>query len=512
MKHEPEVITLLRRFVNLVGPVWVARAAAVIGIMFVASLIMAMLHPAGGEALLYNICICSGILSAGLVGMLAAVGVGAGVNIGMVLISAGINNAKYMNAQKELPSGVPQYDIYPDDIVVEVPYGNRAAFEAEVAQKHAAQRKGTYLFVLEFRRAVMRVSDGTPAGKVLQRNDPDFCGWETHNFLEETPEQYLQYIDRALPALVAHLQDERLKETKGNVVSELYTKTAAVVIALLLCSVSVFAQSNSDKIREAVAGNDFAPKSGQQVHYVFSDGSSATRTADGTAKISDLFSARFGADNLQRGEVVGIDVDRVPLDIKIKIASSGTAQKPAPLFKTNMDAPHNEAVPPGKSFAESIPDSATVANTLNEAKQQLPLYKQVIFKMLKPVWEFAAWLFFFLCPLFGIALGFCNLVSRSARQNGNLGPAVADQQIRFAAAAWWISICVVGSAYICITASMFFWEWNPYVITVLCLFGYIPAKWAINRLTPNGEFQETTTVTRNNSRVGGGNGQRFLNP
>lgn len=510
----------LKSFFRLIGPVYAARMVATVIIVFLCGYLFSLLSPAAGEAFLYNQMILSGWMIAGFAGVVTLLVLGCGALFASLCISYGYkfarNEIAATNGEVRQLSGGGQYYVGPDIVVVQSLDETDRVFRARVDDLIEAQRPGQWIVELPFRSGYVKIKDDSAKGRSVKRGGeggvlplwgvtPDV---PVFNFATETESEYTAYVNSFLPTFQAYAEHYRVEVKKEP---PFKVGTITTIFLFLLLSVCATAQTNTDKVKTAVSANDITPTAGQQVHYVFSDGSSATRTADGQKKISELFSAGYiGADNIQRGEVVGIDIDRRPVDIKMKIAATGTNEKPAPLFKTRMEAPHNEVVPQ-KSFSESLPDSATVANTLNEAKQQLPVYKQVIYKMFKPVWEFAAWLFFFLCPLFGIALGFCNLVSRSARQNGNLGPAVADQQIRFAAAAWWISICVVGSAYICITASMFFWEWNPYVITALCILGYIPAKWAINRLTPNGEYQETITTTRQSGRIGGGNGQRFLN-
>ena len=491
-------------------------AVALMLIVNVSMLCLAYIHPAAGESYLYYCQLLSGFMTITFQAVVFFMIAFIGVSLLNIAVTAGIKDgttaylsAKVEHRQQSLPIGNTIH-LGSDIILVRYPNESEPHFADRLQVARDGIKPGQWIAVLMFRvDTIFAEWAGHNTQKINRQkfdSRPDF------NYSGETEQEFANYVNDFTTGFASYSLEQKTATAGSNTMAALQNilKASANVVLFLLLCLPVLAQNTKQVVDKlGTKANDKVP-SGTTVRFTFDKGT-MQRTATGDKTIAELVTyGRPGSDAIDYGRLNGVDTNGVALlPGKTVIPSDGNFDKPAPLFKTHMES-HNEVVPQ-KSFTESLPDSATVANTLNEAKQQLPVYKQVVYKMFKPVWEFAAWLFFFLCPLFGIALGFCNLVSRSARQNGNLGPAVADQQIRFAAAAWWISICVVGSAYICITASMFFWEWNPYVITALCILGYIPAKWAINRLTPNGEYQETITTTRQSGRIGGGNGQRFLN-
>lgn len=505
----------IRYIFRLIGPVYAARMVATVLIVYLVGFLFSLISPAAGEAWFHNQMILSGFMTAGFAGVVTLLILGCGALFASLCISYGYkfarNEIAATNGEVRQLSGGGQYYVGPDIVVVQSLDETDRVFRARVDDLIEAQRPGQWIVELPFRYGYVKIKDESAKGRSIKRGGEDgiLPHYEQISFATETEVGYRAYLNEFLPVFQAYAEHYRVEVKKEP---PFKVGTITTIFLFLLLSLPVFAQTNTDKVYQFLgSAATQKPKTDEPVVFQF-EKDKIIRYGDDKTEIGRMVAQRVGADGSDYGQLKAVyrSGSLIPVSSKQQIAATGTNEKPAPLFQTNMDAPHNETVAQ-KSFSESLPDSATVANTLNEAKQQLPVYKQVIYKMFKPVWEFAAWLFFFLCPLFGIALGFCNLVSRSARQNSNLGPAVADQQIRFAAAAWWISICIVGSAYICITASMFFWEWNPYVITALCILGYIPAKWAINRLTPNGEYQETITTTRQSGRIGGGNGQRFLN-
>jgi len=96
-------------------------------------------------------------------------------------------------------------------------------------------------------------------------------------------------------------------------------------------------------------------------------------------------------------------------------------------------------------------------------------------------------------------IGFFNLVSRSAAENGNLSPSVQRLQIQFASYAWYCAMALAGTVFIMFSLTVFFWEWHPLLSAVLIWAGMLVAKFIVNRLTPNGQHQKQVITTYKNS-------------
>ena len=494
-----------RYIINLLGRQWMARAVVLVLIVFVASFIFSIISPAAGEAWIYNQTILSGIMAAGFAGLAAALVIGIGVLFASWCISLAFRFAKndigitMANERRTAPGALDAWNIYPDIAVFQMPDETESEYAARIKAARQKVTDNCWVVAVEYKRLPIRIDDNTAKGMLINRVGPDsfFPDITDVKIGTETEQEYTTWLSDFCEQWRPFSDNEKVKRIKGNVFGSLSVDKIALVFVFVFSSVFAFGQ-NTAKISSALGQNDKIVIEGKVVHYVFADGSSVTRTSDGTKTISQLFATNFpGAESRKVGEVVGIDIDNKAVSLqRLVVASVGTADKPEALFADGSAIPIKD-----KSFVNSLPDSMSVANGLNGVKNQLPFYKSKFYQFFSPVIEFLSYLFIFLSPLFAITLGFFNLVSRSARQNGNLGHTVQKQQVAFAALAWWTAIFLIGSLYLGFTFTMFFWEFHPVLITVLCFAAFYPAKWAINRLTPNGEYQGTMTTTRH---VGGG--------
>ena len=63
-EKQTKTVQFWYKLFQLIGAQWIARAVAVVSIIFVSALIFAQVAPAAGEAWVYNITLFSGILTA----------------------------------------------------------------------------------------------------------------------------------------------------------------------------------------------------------------------------------------------------------------------------------------------------------------------------------------------------------------------------------------------------------------------------------------------------------------
>lgn len=136
---------------------------------------------------------------------------------------------------------------------------------------------------------------------------------------------------------------------------------------------------------------------------------------------------------------------------------------------------------------------------IEEIKQALPFYKTKVWVIVRPVVEFVYWLLLYLGVVLLAVIGFFNLVSRSAAENGNLSPSVQRLQIQFASYAWLLRYGFSWHGFILFSLTVFFWEWHPLLSAVLIWAGMLVAKFIVNRLTPNGQHQKQVITTYKNS-------------
>jgi len=488
----PKVIQILHNFRQKVGDTFLLRCFALVLMVFVSAFIFSLISPAAGEAWVYNLVLFSGIMTAGLLAIIAAVGGGLAIELGAIFAGIGIEKAREKMNPKELPAG-EQYSISPDLLVWQEPGepDNTFADRLNAAMKNRGEK---WIAAIRFQDTFILVDDNTKEGFYTARNDESIGLQHTEpegGFVVENEQQYYNYLHAVCPKIRAAFAQKKMKQLKTHVMSPLL-KTLNVVLFLLL-SLSATAQNTNqvvnllgDKATDKINGK---VRSGVTVRFTFDKGT-MQRTATGDKTIAELVTyGRPGSDGIDYGRLNGVDTNGVAVAPgKTIIPADGNFDKPKPLFTTRMEAPHNEAVPQ-KSFGESLPDSATVARNLTYVQDALPTYKQKIRQFFMPIIDFMSALLLFFSPLFAIVLGLCNLVSRSAASNGNLGELVRRNQVKFAAFAWWISVLLYSCIYLGVTFSLFFWECHPLIISVVCFLLYLPAEWVINWLTPNGQFR-----------------------
>ena len=477
-KNQTKTVQFWYKLAELIGAQWIARAVAVVSILFVSAMIFAQVAPSAGEAWVYNITLFSGILTACLMALVCIMIVSVGVNMATAIIGAGIKQAREMNTpqpeqQKALPANT-------DLIIAEKP--GEFDFVGRLNGELESVGSDKYVAVIKFRTSAVLLMMG---GKEATRPRADIVPGYTLNAATETENEYNEFLSLAYYQLNDYFSDNR-KKVSGNVRESFLGVAArfACFAFLVIAPFALFAQSKTERVQNGVpqiAGQVFPAKT--FVRFDFAKGG-IERFSDGSATLSQLVAqSRPGADADNMGEFKGAVVGTTYYEAKKN-------EQPQPLFTSNM-VPHNMAV--------SIPDSVKVVTGIEEIKAALPFYKTKVWVIVRPVVEFVYWLLLYLGVVLLAVIGFFNLVSRSAAENGNLSPSVQRLQIQFASYAWYCAMALAGSVFILFSLTVFFWEWHPLLSAVLIWIGYRISKVIVNRLTPNGVYQRQVTTTYKNS-------------
>lgn len=476
-ENQTKSVQFWYKLAELIGAQWIARAVAVVSILFVSAMIFAQVAPAAGEAWVYNITLFSGILTACLLAIVCLMVLSVGVNLTTLIIGAGIKQAKEMNAptQALLPATTDT-----DLIIIEQP--GEGGFAERMNYELSGLASGRYAAVIRFRNPkILYLMNGKESLILRDTLSPGSAALST----TETMDAYDAFVADAIAGINDHFRTIRaqLSDNLRSVFADTAARIASIILLIAL-PFALFAQSKTERVQNGVpqiAGQVFPAKT--FVRFDFAKGG-IERFADGSATLAQLVAqSRPGADADNMGEFKGAVVGTTYYEAKKN-------EQPQPLFTSNM-VPHNMAV--------SIPDSVKVVAGIEEIKQALPFYKTKVWVIVRPVVEFVYWLLLYLGVVLLAVIGFFNLVSRSAAENGNLSPSVQRLQIQFASYAWYCAMALAGTVFILFSLTVFFWEWHPLLSAVLIWAGMLVAKFIVNRLTPNGQHQRQVTTTYKNS-------------
>jgi len=476
-KNESKTVQFWYKLAELIGAQWIARAVAVVSILFVSAMIFAQVAPSAGEAWVYNITLFSGILTACLLAIVCLMVLSVGVNLTTLIIGAGIKQAREMNAptQSLLPATTDT-----DLIIVEQP--GEQDFSGRMNYELSHLTAGRYAAVIRFRNPkILYIMNGKESLILRDALSPGSAALST----TETMDAYDAFVTDAIAGINDHFRTVRaqLSDNLRTVFADTAARIASVILLIAL-PLALFAQSKTERVQNGVpqiAGQ--VVTKGVAVQYNFASGE-ITRTSDGSANVAQLVAQnRPGADADNMGELKSVVIGTTVFEAKKNEA-------PKPLFVTNM-VPHNMAV--------QIPDSVKVVDGIEQIKTALPFYKTKLWVIVRPVVEFVYWLLLYLGVVLLAVIGFFNLVSRSAAENGNLSPSVQRLQIQFASYAWYCAMALAGTVFIMFSLTVFFWEWHPLLSAVLIWAGMLVAKFIVNRLTPNGQHQKQVITTYKNS-------------
>jgi hypothetical protein len=330
--------------------------------------IISLVSPAIGEAWAYNATVFAGILTAGMLGLIAIFGYTVAAWLSGLIsavtirqISQEIQAAKVRNGPAALPVG-DTLRLGADIVLIQWPDEKDSDFANRIEQAKENIKPGSIIACLKWRWGYiptysMKDSECKNINREAFDNTTDI------EYSIETESDFSRYVNVFQGAFMAFSADLKTSDEKVSPFStfEKVVRASANVVLFMLLSVAAYGQ-NTAKIHNALGDNDRVPMSGNSVVYTFTAGQSATRTADGVKKLSELYAAgRVNLESANVGEVEGVAINGTAIGLqKVTIAATGTPGKPAPLF---ADA-GGSAIPVSAKII--IPDSATTARTIQE--------------------------------------------------------------------------------------------------------------------------------------------------
>ena len=488
-KDDQNALQMWRKLLSAIGVQRLLTVFALVSITFVVSFIAALVHPAAGEAFMYNVVIITGLINVAFVAVVLLMVISSGVTLTALIVGASVKQARTMfvaPSQNLLPSGMDNKDI----IICERVGEDSDEWANRVLDARAALSPGYFFAVIRHGYSYVHF---VVNGKDITKDKKDVVDGYEFSAVESEAD-YVQFCEKASNAIAEIFASQRNKSSELSALDIMTISRPILLLVfagLLLIPSLLFSQPKSERVKISLPEIAMKPVTdGTQVQFNFESGD-ITRTGDGSTLLADLIGkGRAGADADNMGAVKSVTVGQTTFEAKP--VQSVTVQK---LFNDAPGSAPMSAIP--------LPDSVKVIDALNEAATALPIYKTKAFAFFRPIIGFFFYLTVFLLPLLAGALALLNFVSRSAAQNGNLGQGVAKKQVQFAAWAWYLSVGIAGLFFIFFVLWVFFAEWHPAFALLGILIGTLVSIWFVNATTPNGQYrgqQRTTTTTTNNNR------------
>ncbi len=376
-------------------------------------------------------------------------------------------------------------------------------FAIRMKEAKENQHDGSWIVIIPFRHPVGMIvrkerEDEDFSGFSFLRDKPEYQGedWPAESkivapgtrFESETWSEYLNYLNEFLnhyPEWAKMKKTQTVNPFESMFQSMQTVKKVTTIILLALLPFVSFAQKSA-RVSEYLGYRFETVKPTGQVRFIF-DKVDLLRNGDGTKTYKQLLQdAVTYNDTDNAGKLVGITVE------KMLVAPSEKEIREKPIQASTFEQPKNLFEGGAQS---SIPDSVRFAMELEKVNSRLPIYKTAAWNFLKPGISFLIDLLWFLLPITIGLLSIFNLAGRSAAENGNLAPWVARTQIQMSSMAWIVSITQMVCLFLIATLYMFFWEWHPVIIAIIAIICVPVAKWMVNRVTPNGRYQKSTTTT-----------------
>lgn len=369
-------------------------------IVFVMSGIFALENPAAGEAFAYNVTIISGIMTFGLVGSLAATGIGVAAFFSTLVLGWGIGHLAERIRLLQSAKALPYYtggDVFlPQDLTLSVEENQR---RIEAQQK--ALTDGDTMALCLFRKKDITLFTRNHEGVnalTLGRGElvPEY---ETCDFSIESPESFIAYVKVAHESFMNYCANQRIALSKGEDILRITAQTmvtpsrvlSTIIFVLAFCA-STFAQTKTQRVIDGLGtAAHTVPAAGKQVVYTFEKGN-ITRIADGANSVSGLIAStgRMGADADNFGALVGVDIAGVQISAAKKIEQK---EQPKPLFQTRMDAA-GAVLPDSANFQQQLTQLDKESKKLAELglSNGLAIFMSTTFKYIMALFLYLAFI------------------------------------------------------------------------------------------------------------------------
>lgn len=447
-------------------PRYAAVTAAVAVGLLLASVGVTAMHPAAGE-IAQNVLIAAGaIINLALVAILALCFVGA------ALYNFGHGVTIETPTVRLLGSGGwNEPDIYPDILVAYRPGETPEQFMARYEQAVEQAGNGTWVVVVPFQFPSGAIYETPDRCRDFLRSETPFpMEWPDAIFRQETLQEYAAYLAAFAP--VFREWSSRVKISGEAIVSRKLDLLKSGIRAslntavFLLLAVSSFAQ-NAAQVSQALGTRiREIPPAGAEVTYEF-ETKEFSRVADGRRDyVSLLKAAPMYRDN-RGGRFVALYVngDIIAKGEQVQAVAGRDEMRPRSMVRADEPVKY------------SMPDSLSVQQWTEEAKENISFWKTELGRSMAPVWDFLMWFFFtvLLMPAFAV-IGIVKMVSKTARNEAYYGISFVGRII------WQIHEAASGIMLIClwVVATVFLIEEFLFLTRKEAPFFVILIVWALS--------------------------------
>lgn len=480
------------------------HAALAVMVIVAASLFLTAMHPAAGE-IAQNALITAGLLiNISLVGFAMLLAIAFAIKV----FSEGV---KIEREKERAPLLLPAPDGIAPDALIRLEEGETPEqFDARAAVAAERSTVSRWAVVIPFRSPVLTIFGDS--ARTYNRDEPIFARpeWaeqfdgriakEGTSFSTETPEDYAKYIRSFVKVYREWAPRRKAELTAGRptgLVLEILKHSANILLFILL-SVSVFGQSKTRQVDEALGTRiREIPEAGAGISYTFDTGGKVkvyNRTGDGRSSYTELLQKRpgIGSFNDEGGRLVSVTMNgeivakaaHVEL---VNSAPSTAATKSAPNGYVEEGETGDRIRPRGlvpEQQEVNVPDSTEIAAGIEAAKREFDYRKTELWAMIKPIWRGLMYMFFGLLPILICGLGLLNYFSGTAANEYFYGLTLVGRWIRGvheAASGGSLIICWIIAGILLIDEFMLF-VYTGISLWVM-LIVWFPSIWVAKALT-----------------------------
>lgn len=459
---------------------YVFAAVAIAAGLLIASATLAASHPALGEIVQATIITAGAYLLAfGLVGFGSFIAWNFARSAALVwredILPAAVNSVKQIGPGLSAPAF--DIDLSPDVLIVSRPGETKEQFRDRLEEARQNITPASWVVMLEFQNPVGAIyTHGGAPDLVFTREDAPFqadgfsrVAPEDARFVDESPADFLRYVEN-----FSHLFREWSPRKKVAVSPDRAGRTVLEIVApcliptLLFFAPGLFAQKAAQvsdalgtRIREI-------PQSGIRVEYEF-ETTTIFRDADGRKDYVSLLKAVPMYRDGGGGKLIAVYAgDRVVCrSPRVERTAERDQMRPYRATTAVTDEP----------VRYSMPDSLSVQQWTEEAKENISFWKTELGRSMAPVWDFLMWFFatVLLLPVFAV-IGIVKMVSKTARNEAYYGISFVGRII------WQIHEAASGIMLIClwIVATVFLIEEFLFLTRKEAPFFVILIVWALS--------------------------------
>lgn len=429
-------------------------------------------------------------------------------NFGKGIRVEGVQSGKLLSA-----GNWQEPDISPDVLVVMRANETTEQFAERVEASRMEAEPTKWVFVIPFRYPVAMIYQTPTRAIEFVRDVPPFQGedWTEEQkvcpvgtyFGGETIQDYRRYVD--ISAFYFREWAARVKQTKIDGPQKLEVFLNGIrhslnVLLLSLFALPLFAQ-NAAAVSDALGTRiREVPEQGAKVAYIF-ETKELYRTGNGRSDYIELLKNVPGYNDRRGGAFIAVTKNGnlvARASQTQAVADTRTASKDD---LEQMIRPNRENAGEGRTW--TIPDSLTMAENINRAKDGFSFYRSQFWESLRPIWGLVMFIFWGLIPLLGLSavvLWFWAMLAASEEM-----PSIhwhSSRGLTLIVGSVW-TILIVNSAL-----SLIYWEWSGFPLLIgfglIAVFAWKTASWIIPNIhaKPGGRTA-FTGMSNNNPRLPG---------